>query len=102
MNSVTVRNGLELSGKIKIDTFRAGFVEAAELYLEPLRDYKKLLSQRPTEENARWLRDTIAYLTERLDAVRADYFIKTTVECPNLIMGSTNYGLDIIIQRLVG
>lgn len=97
-----ITEGLRLKGRIKIDVFRAGFVEVAELYLEPLRDYKKLLHQRPTEENAKWLQDKIAHLTERLDAVRAEYLLHTAVECPNLIMQSSNYGLDIIIQRLVG
>jgi hypothetical protein len=94
--------GLRLKGKIKIDVYRGGFVEAAELYLTPLKEYRRLLSHRPTADSGRWLRETIAHLTERLDALRADHFIRTAVECPNLIMGSANYGLDIIIQRLVG
>jgi hypothetical protein len=68
----------------------------------PLQNYKKLLSQHPTEENERWLRSKIEYFTERLSALRAEYLIRTAVECPNLIMDSPGYGLDLIIQRLVG
>ena len=41
-------------------------------------------------------------LKRRIEEVKAFFFIATAVECPNLIMDSPGYGLDLIIQRMVG
>jgi hypothetical protein len=86
---------LRISGKITIDTYRAGFVQA----IEPLLRERKSFSH---------LSKTLAWsgyceqLDRKIAEIKAAYFIRTAVECPNLIMDSPNYGLDLIIQRLVG
>lgn len=97
-----LREGLRLKGKITIDVYRAGYVEAAELYLEPLKDYKALLSKGQLPDNAEWLKKRIADLIEALANLRQRYHVRTALECPNLIMDSPNCGLDLIVQRLVG
>lgn len=97
-----LRDSLKVTGKIRISTYRAGFVEAVAPYLDALQDYRRLLVQRPTEENARWLREKVERLTETLKLIREEHFIRTAVECPNLVMDSPGYGLDLIIQRLIG
>jgi len=71
------KDGLKLRGKITIKTYRAGMVEAITPYLG-------------------------THDLEAIEKIKAEYFIATVVECPNLIMDSPNYGLDLIIQRLVG
>jgi hypothetical protein len=84
--------GLTLSGKIKIDTYKAGFVEAVAPYLEQRARF-------------RLLRDAtgeVADIDEIIAGTKAKYFLRTAVECHNLIMGSSGFGYDIIIQRLVG
>jgi hypothetical protein len=85
----TTREGLRIRGKITINTYRAGMVEAATPLLE---------------ERARCRAQGIIPLTldRAIEAVKAAYFIRTAVECPNLVMDSPGYGLDLIIQRLVG
>ena len=86
---MNLRDKLHISGTITIDTYKAGMVEAITPYLE----HRKLLRQfrRSTTEIDWTIRD-----------IKAAYFIATAVKCPNLIMDSSGYGLDIIIQRLVG
>lgn len=90
-----VSEGLRISGKIKIDVYRAGFVDAVEPYLTQLRRLRKLAPQFDT-------RGEIDQLIDTLGDVRRRFHLHTAVECSNLIMDSQNYGLDIIIQRLVG
>jgi hypothetical protein len=86
---------IRISGKIKIETYRAGFVEA----IEPLLRERQSLSA---------LSKTVAWsgyfdqLERKIAEVKAAYFVRTAVESPNLIMDSPGYGLDLIIQRLVG
>jgi hypothetical protein len=86
---------IRISGKIKIDTYRAGFVSA----IEPLlRERKRLY---PLSKTIAWS-GTFDQLDKKIAETKSAYFIRTAVECPNLIMDSQNYGLDLIIQRLVG
>lgn len=91
------KEGLRISGQIKINTYRAGFVEAVAPLLEQLKACRNgsafALIEYVIAENE---------IKRLIDDVKAEYFIRTAVECPNLIMGSAGYGLDIIIQRLVG
>lgn len=93
---------IRVSGRIKIDTYRAGMVDQAALYLEQIAGYKKLLASVPSDEFSQFLRRRIEEATKTLQEIKARYFLGTAVECPNLIMGGSGYGLDIIIQRLVG
>jgi hypothetical protein len=90
-----INDGLRLSGKIKIDTYRAGFVDAVQPYLTQLQRFRKLARSFDA-------RGEIDQLIGTIDAIRREYHIRTAVECRNLIMGGPGYGLDIIIQRLVG
>jgi hypothetical protein len=86
---------LGISGKIKIDTYRGGMVDAISPWLFVRRWYwcvptRKLRSK------------ALAFIDWRIEAIKRRYFIRTAVETRNLIMGSAGYGLDLIIQRLVG
>jgi hypothetical protein len=90
-----VKDGLHISGKIKIDTYRSGMVEQATPILEQIRFHQRIPKPH---------RDTLSFLSlkKTLADIRAFYHIQTAVECPNLIMDSPNYGLDLVIQRLAG
>lgn len=94
--------GLRIKGKITINTYRAGMVEMVAPYLEQIKLYKGLLSREASEVYKQHLRERIERNIASIEAAKAAHFISTAVECPNLIMDSPNYGLDIIIQRLVG
>ena len=84
-----IKDALRISGKITIDEYRAGMVEAITPYL----DQRKFLH-------------TTRQHTSAIDKIIADiksaYFLRTALVCPNLIMDSAGYGLDLIIQRLIG
>jgi hypothetical protein len=96
---MNLAEGLRIKGKITISVYRAGMVEAIAPYLKKLADYKKLIEQGAS----RAIYDTrIRCYVDVIEEIKQHYFIKTAVECPNLIMDSPNYGLDLIIQRLVG
>jgi hypothetical protein len=86
---------LRISGKITVATYRAGMVETVKPYLE---ERTRLL---PLSKSPAWS-GYFDRLEAKIAEIKAAYFIRTAVECPNLIMDSPNYGLDIIIQRLVG
>jgi hypothetical protein len=91
-----MKEGLHLAGKITVDTYRAGMVEAIGPYLKAIAALKNRADLDANGKSA--LQDII----DAVKTVKSDYFIRTAVECSNLIMGSPNFGLDIIIQRLVG
>jgi hypothetical protein len=91
---LTTRDGLRLSGKIKIDTYRAGMVDLARPLLDELRELRKLRNYASSFR--------VGQIKQILANIKAAHFIATAVGCPNLIMDSPNYGLDLIIQRLVG
>jgi hypothetical protein len=91
-----INDGLRLSGKITIDTYRTGFIEAVQPYLTQLQRFRRLSKVIVDVQGE------IEQLVDTIDAIRREYHIRTAGECRNLIMGSSGYGLDIIIQRLVG
>jgi hypothetical protein len=96
MKDITLQEKtLRISGKITIATYRAGMVEA----VMPLLEERKSLLH--LSKSAAWS-DYFQRLDAKIADIKATYFIRTAVECPNLIMDSPNYGLDLIIQRLVG
>ncbi len=89
------RDSLRISGKIKINTYRAGMVEIARPLLNQIKRLKRL-----PESDYREL--SLGEATRVLNELRRAYFLECAVQCPNLIMDSPGYGLDLIIQRLVG
>jgi hypothetical protein len=93
--------GLRLSGKIKIDTYAAGLVEAITPLLDKIRDLR-IIMHSGSERVRPVAKEQLDVLIRQLDELKASFHIRTAVECHNLIMGSSGYGLDIIIQRLVG
>ncbi len=98
-----LRDGLHISGKIKIDTFNAGMVDSATPYLEAIKYYKKLIHTPFLEGDlVHVYRNRIQHLKQELQTIKDNYFIRTALETKNLVMDSPNYGLDLIIQRLVG
>jgi len=93
------KDGLKLRGKITIKTYRAGMVAAVSPYLLKIKNYRQLIA----EGAPKHLYDIrIRCFFEAIEAIKEKFYIATAVECPNLIMDSPNYGLDLIIQRLVG
>ena len=92
---IAAREGLQIRGKIKIETFRAGMVDLVRPLLDELKALRKL--QLNAEISYR-----IFELKKAIEHIKSAHFIRTAVECPNLIMDSPNYGLDLVIQRLVG
>jgi hypothetical protein len=93
---------LHISGKITISAYRAGMVEKVTPYLEQIQWCKSLLTTQCTEVFNKAGRDRIERVAKQIEEIKAAYFMRTAVECPNLIMDSPGYGLDLIIQRLVG
>jgi hypothetical protein len=93
--AVKTKEGLRIAGKVTINCYRAGMVDIAMPLLDELRRLRAL----PDSVHKR---DSIASLKTALLDLKAAYFIRTAVECPNLVMDSPGYGLDLIIQRLVG
>jgi hypothetical protein len=96
---IGTHDGLKITGKIKIDTYRAGMVDAVMPYLRRIQRYDQLITQGASREV---YQSRLRYLRGVVDEIKAKFFTGTAVECPNLIMDSPNYGLDLIIQRLVG
>ena len=86
---------LKISGKVTINAYRAGMVEAVEPLL---RERKSLLHLRHSQA---W-HDYLVELDRKIEELKASFFIRTAAHMPNLVMDSPNYGLDLIIQRLVG
>jgi len=95
MADLKTRETVKVTGKIKIDTYRAGFADAVNPYLTQLQRFRKLQSRLDVAGQ-------IQQLIETIDDIRKEYHIRTAVECPNTVMDSPNYGIDLIIQQLVG
>jgi hypothetical protein len=93
--NVASRDGIKITGKITIDAFRAGMVAMVTPYLEQWQFLRQLPDS--IEKSTR-----MASLKETIRHIKASHHLRTAVECPNLIMDSPNYGLDLVIQRLVG
>jgi hypothetical protein len=89
-----VGEGLKITGKVTIDTFRAGMVELATPLLNELRRLRRLPNYKASFRAAQ--------IKEGLRQIKEAYFILRASQSPNLIMDSPNYGLDLVIQRLVG
>ena len=89
MPTIKLKERPRLSGFITVLEYGVGFVDAITPYLEQ----RKFLRE---------TRQDTSSLDAVIDDIRAAFFSRKALECPNLIMDSSNYGLDIIIQRLVG
>lgn len=84
-----LRDALGISGKVTVNEYRTGMVEAVTPYLEQ----RQFLHQ---------TRQDTSKMDRLIEDIKAAYFMRTALVCPNLVMDSSGYGLDIIIQRLVG
>lgn len=93
---------LGIKGKVVIRSYRAGMVEAVTPYLEELSNLKKLLWPDASETFKQHVRERIARNKQGIQTLKQTYFIRTEVVCQNLVVDSPNYGLDLVIQRLVG
>jgi hypothetical protein len=99
---VKTKEGAHIAGRVTINTFRAGMVEAATPYLDLIRECRKELNGDFSPAYKAHVRERIARQKHNLDDIRAAHFIRKAVEVSNLVVDSPNYGLDLIIQRLVG
>ena len=84
----------KIAGTVTINTYRAGMVDM----VMPLLKELQLTRARGPRENSH----QIVALKSAIDQVREAYFLRTAAEVSNLVVDSPNYGLDLIIQRLVG
>ena len=89
MVDIKQKDRIKITGKIKVDVYRAGYAEAVQPFLKQ----RQMLS-------AQGIRSLT--LDPIIDAIKRAYFIHTAVECPNTIMDSPNYGMDLLIQWLSG
>jgi hypothetical protein len=88
---------ISVTGKIKVDVFRAGYADAVQPYLDQLKALRNGTAFAPMEY-VHATRDVL----ETIDKIKTAYFIRTAVECPNTVMDSPNYGIDLLIQWLSG
>ena len=91
MIDIKIREGVKITGKIKVDVFRAGYAELVSPLFETLRLLRK--SGDPNE---------LQRIEQAIKRVQSDFFIRTALECPNTVMDSPNYGIDLLIQWLSG
>jgi len=91
----------KISGKIKIDTYRAGTHNLLAPYYTQIRALKTEMLASPVTMRSFYER-RISQLMSVIEQVQSAGFIRTAVECHNLVMDSPNYGIDLIIQRMVG
>jgi len=92
-----VGEGLRIQGKIKINAYRAGMVEAVTPLLQEIKALRAI-----SREPGDFRRNAVATLKSEIERIKAEYFLGIAVETRNLIMDSPGYGLDLLIQRLVG
>lgn len=103
MNEVQSRDTIRISGKVKIDTFRAGMVERVAPLLEELKTFRQVHAAKKYDPDFQAHVDSkILGLKTQIERIKSEYFIRTAAKNSNLVMDSVNYGLDLIIQRLVG
>lgn len=104
---------MKITGKITINRYRAGMVEHVAPLLEYLKELKNHKDECPYDIHSfsgkkficplsGILSDLKKEAVNEIERIKASYFIETAVECPNLIMDSPGYGLDLLIQRLTG
>ena len=91
MADIKHKERISVTGKIKVDVFRAGYAEL----VSPLFETLKLLRKSGDDNEVRQIEQAIR-------DVQTDFFIRTAVECPNTVMDSPNYGIDLLIQWLSG
>jgi len=96
MGDIKHKERISITGKIKVDVFRAGYAELVAPIL------KKIAELRPLSSQSWLIAERIAALENDLFVIRHEHFIRTAVECPNTVMDSPNYGIDLLIQWLSG
>jgi hypothetical protein len=97
MGDIKNKERISVTGKIRVDVFRAGYADAVQPYLEQLKALRNGTAFAPIEY-AHAARDVL----KTIDTIEAAYFLHTAVECPNTVMDSPNYGIDLLIQWLSG
>lgn len=95
MGDIKNKERINVTGKIKVDVFRAGYAEIVQPYLDQLRRFRAL----PDFIGKSVL---VASQLEAIRQTKESFFIRTAVECPNTVMDSPNYGIDLLIQWLSG
>jgi len=95
---------LQIRGRVKIETYKAGMVERVMPYLDMIREHRDAargLSRSHKAFRSHHL-DRIQELKILIDSIKRAHFRGTPALVNNLVMDSPNYGLDLIIQRLTG
>jgi hypothetical protein len=93
MGDIKQLEGIKVTGKIKVDVYHAGYAER----VSPLFAKLAILHKAANPFSIDLLR-----INDAIRTLRHDFFIRTAVECPNTVMDSPNYGMDLLIQWLSG
>jgi hypothetical protein len=106
MNKISIKNGIGISGKVTVKRYRAGMVEMVTPFLEILKslnEYKNGKGQfAGVTMSTSLFENLVNEVKAKIETIKAEYFIEVAVENKNLVMDSPGYGLDLVIQRLVG
>jgi hypothetical protein len=97
MGDIKQRESIKVTGKIKVDVYRAGYAQVVAPLFEQLKACRNGTAFAPAE-----YADAAHRIQKEIDQLKADCFIHTAVECPNTVMDSPNYGIDLLIQWLTG
>jgi hypothetical protein len=88
-------------GMIRIKQYRAGTLDKALVALA----HARLFAKKATDHTGLVKEKLLAWQKESMqefDAIMAEGFIATAVECPNLIMQGNLTGKDLLVQYLCG
>jgi hypothetical protein len=98
----SISEGIRIAGKVKINTYRTGMVEQIKPYLNQISLCKELLGPHSSDIFSRSVSERIQHLVNQIEQIKQSFFIRTAVECSNLVVDSPGFGIDLIIQRLTG
>lgn len=93
MGDIKQKDRIKITGNIKVDVYRVGYADAVQPYLDQLQFLRRIPDK---------ARLDILSLRKTIADIKAFHFIRTAVECPNTVMDSPNYGIDLLIQWLSG
>jgi hypothetical protein len=103
MGDIKQKDRIKITGNIRVDVYRNGYADLARPYFERLAMLKSFLQDfggYGAHEN--WTREQIGKTETVIEQIKREFFLRTAVECPNTVMDSPNYGLDLLIQWLSG
>ena len=80
----------KIKGTVRIDTYRAGMVKAV---MPMIREIKQMRALGQTSY--------ADALKNEIEEIKKQFHIRQECVCPNLVVDSPNYGIDLLIQWMV-